>query len=149
MFADKWSDASGAAIYDALENVFDSKMKASLFLLRAGIDGIRYPAGTLTGIKSDAFNYVVFDENAVTVEEHAVYEKEGEYGDIKAEIEAEIADILDIARKNGTLDKTTPHPEGGKPPREEEEDDSFDFGRNIERPSRYPEKHISLDFKTT
>ena len=81
MFADKWSDASGAAIYDALENVFDSKMKASLFLLRAGIDGIKYPAGSLSGMKTDAFNYVVFDENAVTVEQHSVFEEEGEYGE--------------------------------------------------------------------
>jgi hypothetical protein len=39
-------------------------------LLRAGIDGIRYPTGTLSGIKeSKAFNYVVFDESAATIEE--------------------------------------------------------------------------------
>ena len=38
-------------------------------LLDAGIDGIKYPSGTFSGIKgSDKFNYVVFDPNAVTIE---------------------------------------------------------------------------------
>lgn len=42
---------------------------ASLFLLRAGIDGIKYPSGTLSGIKgSKNFNYVVFDEAAIDIE---------------------------------------------------------------------------------
>lgn len=47
--------------------------EASLFLLRAGIDGIKYPAESLArGMTSDTargFNYVVFDENAITIEE--------------------------------------------------------------------------------
>jgi hypothetical protein len=39
-------------------------------LLDAGIDGIRYPAGSLSGVKaSKSKNYVVFDENAITIEE--------------------------------------------------------------------------------
>jgi hypothetical protein len=43
---------------------------ASLFLLRAGIDGIKYPAGTLGGKPEgakEAFNYVVFDDRAVSM----------------------------------------------------------------------------------
>lgn len=44
--------------------------EASLFLLRSGIDGIRYPTESLSGkAKSDAYNYVVFDESAITIEE--------------------------------------------------------------------------------
>lgn len=70
----------GSELYKELAKEYGSDKEASLFLLRAGIDGIKYPAGSLSGMKTDAFNYVVFDENAVTVEEHAVYEKEGEYG---------------------------------------------------------------------
>ena len=46
---------------------------ASLILLEAGIDGIKYPAESIArGTNSDnarGFNYVVFDENAVTIEE--------------------------------------------------------------------------------
>jgi hypothetical protein len=45
-----------------------------MFLLRSGIDGIRYPAGTLSGVKnSKAKNYVVFDPEAVTIEERMSY----------------------------------------------------------------------------
>jgi hypothetical protein len=48
-----------------------SQKEASLFLLRAGIDGIRYPTGSLSGIKdSESQNYVVFDESAIEIEEH-------------------------------------------------------------------------------
>ncbi len=47
--------------------------QASLFLLENGIDGIKYPAESIaTGATSDTargFNYVVFDENAITIEE--------------------------------------------------------------------------------
>ncbi len=48
--------------------------EASLFLLRAGIDGIKFPSGTLSGVKdSPHFNYVVFDENAITIEDVEQY----------------------------------------------------------------------------
>ncbi|MBU2249937.1 MAG: hypothetical protein KKD77_24540 [Gammaproteobacteria bacterium] len=64
----------GRRIYRRLSNVLGSDKQASLFLLRAGIDGIRYPAGSLSGMKdTGAKNYVVFDENAVTIESHAQY----------------------------------------------------------------------------
>jgi hypothetical protein len=43
--------------------------EASLFLKRAGIDGIRYPSGSLSGGSGKGKNYVVFDENAITIEE--------------------------------------------------------------------------------
>ena len=52
--------------------------EASLFLLRAGIDGIKYPAESAArGATSDTargFNYVVFDENAVTIEERQLFQ---------------------------------------------------------------------------
>jgi hypothetical protein len=35
----------------------------------AGIDGIRYPQGSLSGGSGQGKNYVVFDENAITIEE--------------------------------------------------------------------------------
>jgi hypothetical protein len=47
--------------------------EASLFLLENGIDGVKYPAESVSrGATSDTargFNYVVFDENAITIEE--------------------------------------------------------------------------------
>lgn len=43
--------------------------EASLFLLRAGIDGIKYKAGTLSGFEDEeGYNYVIFDANNVTIE---------------------------------------------------------------------------------
>jgi len=45
--------------------------EASLFLLRAGIDGIQYPTEyTTKGEHENSYNYVVFDENAIDIEEH-------------------------------------------------------------------------------
>lgn len=52
-----------------------SDKEASLFLLRAGIDGVKYPAGTITGVKTEGFNYVVFDEEAVSIDERIAFAK--------------------------------------------------------------------------
>jgi hypothetical protein len=63
---------SGQDLYENLTIAFGSDKEASLFLLRAGIDGIKYPAESIArGATSDTargFNYVVFDENAVNIE---------------------------------------------------------------------------------
>jgi hypothetical protein len=63
-------DAS--VIYTELSSILGSDKSASLLLLDAGIDGIKYPAESISrGATSDTargFNYVVFDENAVTIE---------------------------------------------------------------------------------
>jgi len=64
--------SNGLRIYDALRRSFEnSQQKASEFLLRAGVDGVKYPAESVSrGATSEdarGFNYVVFDENAVTI----------------------------------------------------------------------------------
>jgi len=59
---------SGQALYKTISLGLDSDKAASAFLLRAGIDGIEYPAGSLSGGGKGAKNYVVFDENAITIE---------------------------------------------------------------------------------
>lgn len=62
---------TGATVYDILSRYMGDNPSAkntSLFLLQNGIDGIQYPAGTISGQTSPGvFNYVVFDENAVTI----------------------------------------------------------------------------------
>ncbi len=64
------TDGLGTA---AINRLFGSAKEASLFLLRSGIDGNKYPAESIAmGATSDTargFNYVVFDENAVSIEE--------------------------------------------------------------------------------
>ena len=63
----------GEDIYKGLSKILGSDKAASLFLLENGIDGIKYPAESLSaGRTSDnarGFNYVVFDENAITIDE--------------------------------------------------------------------------------
>jgi hypothetical protein len=76
---EKWKDGqfSGHDAYTLLSKALGRK-GASLFLKRAGIDGIRYPTESLSGKKnSDKYNYVVFDENAVEIEEHQRYNLKG------------------------------------------------------------------------
>ena len=74
-------EMNGVSLYNKISQAFaeineqepsykGEEKEASLFLLRAGIDGIKYPSGSLSGVKdSKSFNYVVFDENAITIEE--------------------------------------------------------------------------------
>jgi len=49
---------------------------ASMILLKSGIDGIKYPTGGLGASPSKLhLNYVVFDENAITIEEHIKFQR--------------------------------------------------------------------------
>ena len=60
--------------WEEIPAVANPRQEVSMFLLRAGVDGIRYPTETLTRRKKGkpgekAYNYVIFDENAATIEE--------------------------------------------------------------------------------
>lgn len=68
LYADKAEDATGAALYDSIAEAFGGQKEASAFLKRAGIDGIRYPAGSLSG-GGEGTNYVVFDDSAIRIDE--------------------------------------------------------------------------------
>lgn len=64
----------GSEVYEALKNEY-SAQEASMILLKAGIDGVKYPAESLSNPDytletARGINYVVFDENAVEIEEH-------------------------------------------------------------------------------
>lgn len=74
---EKGDSLEGKDVYLSLKQSLKSAKNASKFLSKYGIDGIRYPSGTLTGIKdSDINNYVVFDEKNIDIEEHTRYQKE-------------------------------------------------------------------------
>ena len=64
-------DLNGKEIYQAFSEILKSQKQASLFLLENGIDGIKYPAESIargaTSENARGFNYVVFDENAATI----------------------------------------------------------------------------------
>ena len=62
-------------IYRELIDSLGSKKEVSLFLKRAGFDGIRYPVDSFSGnTKEGKYNYVVFDENAVKIDKHTTYQ---------------------------------------------------------------------------
>jgi|688.fasta_scaffold74495_2 hypothetical protein len=69
---------TGQLLVENLSKEFDSQ-DASLSLLDAGIDGVKFPAESIaTGATSETargFNYVVFDENAITIEEQVKFQK--------------------------------------------------------------------------
>jgi len=62
----------GVTLYKTLSRALGGDKQASQFLLRAGIDGIKYPAESIargaTAANARGFNYVVFDPNAITIE---------------------------------------------------------------------------------
>lgn len=78
---DDESEISGHVVYNHLARELGradfgwNPEKASKFLLRAGIDGIRYEIGTLSSNAQDGeYNYVVFDDSAITIKEHTRFQ---------------------------------------------------------------------------
>jgi len=77
----EYLNKNASSIYQLFAGKYGSK-EASLMLLSKGIDGIRYPAGSLSGgTKSGAKNYVVFDENAITIDETVSFQMAGQKGE--------------------------------------------------------------------
>jgi polyhydroxyalkanoate synthesis regulator phasin len=76
---DKNDRITAGQMYEWIANKIGPK-KASLFLLENGIDGIKYPAESISrGATSDTargFNYVVFDEDAVSIDEVIRFQKD-------------------------------------------------------------------------
>ena len=70
----------GLNLYKNISQILKSDKEASLFLLDAGIDGIKYPAESIAaGRTSDTargFNYVVFDEDAISIEDVIKFQKD-------------------------------------------------------------------------
>lgn len=71
LYTGRGYEVSAEEMYDWLSKQLGGPKQASLFLLDAGIDGVKYPAESISrGATSDTargFNYVVFDENAVQI----------------------------------------------------------------------------------
>ena len=66
-------------LYTELSAFLGGDKEASLFLLRAGIDGIKYKAGTLSGMEDEeGYNYVIFNADDITIEGKEKYADGGE-----------------------------------------------------------------------
>lgn len=83
------SEIKGSDLYNLFvrtnfnkQDVSNTHKQASLDLLGIGIDGVKYPAESIArGATSDnarGFNYVVFDENAVSIKEVIKFQKDAE-----------------------------------------------------------------------
>lgn len=59
----------GYSLYNYLSVVLGSEKKASLFLLKCGIDGIKYRANEQQEYDAENINYVVFDEKSITIKD--------------------------------------------------------------------------------
>ena len=78
---------TGEEMYVWLSKQLGSDKEASLFLLRAGIDGIKYKAGTLSGMSDkEGYNYVIFDSNDITIEGKEKFADGGLVGNTFTEI---------------------------------------------------------------
>ncbi|MCD8479886.1 MAG: hypothetical protein LRZ88_06425 [Candidatus Cloacimonetes bacterium] len=67
-YAERRLILSANDFYDTLSKELGSPKAASQFLLRAGIDGIKYPVNALSGGTGDkGYNYVVFDDSQITI----------------------------------------------------------------------------------
>ena len=74
-------DLEGFQLYKSLTDALGSDKAASLFLNRAGFNGIEYEAGRHSANKKgNEMNFVVFDENAVRIIDHLRYRFIGEQG---------------------------------------------------------------------
>lgn len=94
------TDESGASVYHKLQSEWGmTPKKASLFLNRAGIDGIIYPADSLFNAdnrdlsKAENTNYVVFDENNVKIRDYVKFKKQ----------EARTQELTNDIQKEGKL----------------------------------------------
>ena len=72
-------ELEGFQLYKSLTDALGSDKAASLFLNRAGFNGIEYEAGRHSANKKgNEMNFVVFDENAVRIIDHLRYRLIGE-----------------------------------------------------------------------
>lgn len=92
------ASSSGEVFYRMeMQGYFPDDRAKSLFLARAGIKGIDYPAGSLSG-GAEGRNFVVFDAADVQVQEHILFQK-------AQDITAKIDEVID-AGKRKEHDKT-------------------------------------------
>ncbi len=52
----------------------DGTKEASLFLNSLGFKGIKYPAGTLSGVETSGYNYVIFNADDIDIVDHILFQ---------------------------------------------------------------------------
>lgn len=94
--------------YEILASLTGSQQNASKVLLKSGIDGIRYPVGSLIGMEGykNDYNYVIFDPAVITIEDTTRFQVGSAQLDPVAQKAQEIFGVTDNIDKAGfiTLD---------------------------------------------
>lgn len=72
------SEMNGQHFYGTLADYLGSEKQASEFLKESGYTGISYPAGIINGNGNDATNYVIFNDDDITIKEHLQFQLVGE-----------------------------------------------------------------------
>ncbi|RLC88358.1 MAG: hypothetical protein DRJ03_02895, partial [Chloroflexi bacterium] len=75
LFLDMYEDGGNA--YRNISFLVGGDAEASRLFLDAGIDGITYPVGLMTGKSQKGTNYVVFDADAINIMDSIKYSKDG------------------------------------------------------------------------
>lgn len=88
-------DMDGNNLYGNVSAYLGGDKNASEFLNSMGFVGIKYPVGSLSGVKSDASNYVIFNEEDAKIEGHMRFRKLKEVNDkFNAELQQQIDGTL-------------------------------------------------------
>lgn len=65
---------TGSELYEFLTRALRSREAASKWLDEAGVTGIMYGAGGISGVESDEFNYVIFNEDKIQIDNEVFWQ---------------------------------------------------------------------------
>lgn len=90
-------ELDGKYLYGTVSSYIGSDKETSKFFKDIGFSGIEYPAGTFSGERQNAVNYVIFDDNDIKIKNHFQFQIIGELGarelDRNAESNERIANL--------------------------------------------------------
>lgn len=77
-------DFDGKKLYGTISSYIGSDKETSKFFKDIGFSGIEYPAGTFSGERQNAVNYVIFDDEDIKIKEHFQFQKKEEERSMKS-----------------------------------------------------------------
>lgn len=77
-------ELDGKYLYGTVSSYIGSNKETSKFFKNIGFSGIEYPAGTFSGERQNAVNYVIFDDEDIKIKEHFQFQKKEEERSMKS-----------------------------------------------------------------
>lgn len=78
------NELDGKYLYGTVSSYIGSDKETSKFFKDIGFSGIEYPAGTFSGERQNAVNYVIFDDEDIKIKEHFQFQKKEEERSMKS-----------------------------------------------------------------